>query len=222
MDWTLKLDTVQFSAYLITKCSNVQVIWWHTPVIACVSAVVLWHKMQQEPGKHHWFPYSSCSSQHRRTSLSFCFLFILLVHLSFMKKKPSSFFCTALNKSLWICVHDSSEGGQCAMWSWWHRHRDHTTGIDMEKQRPRTEVTVWCPLTRSKLSLTVLKTQTLFLWGHQKQKGLRGKWEAAAAADREPVYLGRILQGHPQLMAGTPTYFLVLFIHLNHMETMDL
>ncbi|XP_041873286.1 uncharacterized protein LOC121659357 [Corvus kubaryi] len=33
---------------------------------------------------------------------------------------------------------------------------------------------------------------------------------------------GQSLQGHPQPMAGTPTYFMVLFIHLNLMETMDL
>lgn len=128
-----------------------------------ISAVVLWQELQQESGKHHWVSLHLSAQKDKSV---FRFLFILLVDLSFTKKKLSSLFSTALNKSLWTHICDSSEGGHCAMWSWCHRPRDHATGFDMEKQRPRTEATARYPLTRSRLSLTVLKTQTLFLWGH--------------------------------------------------------
>lgn len=54
--WTLhlKLNTIQFSAYLITWCSNFLVIWWHAPVIAYISTIMLQHKLQQEFNKYHW------------------------------------------------------------------------------------------------------------------------------------------------------------------------
>lgn len=162
--WTvhLKLDTVQFSASLITQRSNVQVIWWHTPVIAYVSAVVLWHKLQLESGKHHWVSLHLVFLSAQKDKPVFRFLLILLVHLSFMKKKPSSFLCTA-PKSLDLDLSQQWGRALCNV-VLVPQTRDLATGINMEKQRPRAEVTAQCPLTRSKLPLTVLKTQTLFLW----------------------------------------------------------
>lgn len=88
--WHLKLNTVQFSAYLITRCSTFLEIWWHAPVTAYVSAVMLQHKLQWEFSVTV-FPYTLCSYQHSRTSLSFVFS---AFHLSFMKMNPSSFFCS--------------------------------------------------------------------------------------------------------------------------------
>lgn len=174
-----------------------------------------WHNRQQESAKCHWVSLHLLLLSAQKDKPVFHFLCILLVHLSFRKKKPSSFFCTALSESLWTCICDRSEGGQCAAGA---TDQGPCYQHQQERQRPRTDVTARCTLTKSKLSLTGLKTQTLALWLHEKQEGNKRE----AAADREHVCLGRNLQGHPQPVAGTPTYFMVLFIHLNLTETMDL
>lgn len=124
----LKLGTVRFSAYLITRCSNVRVIWWHTPVIAYGSAVVLWHNRQQESAKCHWVSLRLLLLSAQKDKPVFHFLCILLVHLSFRKKKPSSFFCTALSESLWTCYLWPQRGR--AVCCWCHRPRDLATSIN--------------------------------------------------------------------------------------------
>lgn len=75
---------------------------------------MLWHNRQQESAKCHWVSLHLLLLSAQKDKPVFHFLCILLVHLSFRKKKPSSFFCTALSESLWTCICDHSEGGQCA------------------------------------------------------------------------------------------------------------
>lgn len=69
----LKLNTVQFPAYLITRCSNFLVIWRHALVVAYVPTAVPQHKLQWSLARITGFSYTLCSSLHRRTSLSFAF-----------------------------------------------------------------------------------------------------------------------------------------------------
>lgn len=113
--WTvhLKLDTVQFSAYLITQCSNVQVIWWHTPVIAYVSAVVLWHNLQQESGKHHWVSLHLVllSAQKDKPVFSFSFHFACL--FVFHEEAQQLFLHCTEQKCLDLCLWQQWERALC-------------------------------------------------------------------------------------------------------------
>lgn len=186
--WTLRLkpNTVHSSAYLITWRSNFLVIWWiqwlpTSPLSRCST------NCSGSSVSITGLPYTLCSYQHRRTSLSFCFLCISLVHLSFTKTNPNSFFCTGCyrTKASRLAAVTAARKGTV-------QHRPGPTHLG----------TLLSALTRKSRALTVLKPQTMTpvsLCGATRNRD--SEW--GAAADTELcVRLGRSPQGHPQPADG--------------------
>lgn len=112
---------------------------------AYLSALTLQHERQWE-FSITGLPYTWCSYQHRRTSLSFCFLCISLVRLSFTKTNPNSFSrtgCYRTKASRLVAVTAAREGTV-----------QHSPG-------PTHLGTLLSALTRESRALTVLKPQTM-------------------------------------------------------------
>lgn len=135
----LRLNTARFPAYLIAECSSFLVIWWHTPVMAYVFAVMLLHKLQWELNKNHWLFLLLVLSTGGKACLSFSLFFHLSI-LSFTKRSCKCFFCTGY---WWIkapgfvtaLIAAVCEGS--AVQSSSHRYGGSAGDIEMEKQRPR-------------------------------------------------------------------------------------
>lgn len=138
----LRLNTARFPAYLIAECSSFLVIWWHTPVMAYVFAVMLLHKLQWELNKNHWLFLLLVLSTGGKACLSFSLFFHLSI-LSFTKRSCKCFFCTGY---WWIkapgfvtaLIAAVCEGS--AVQSSSHRYGGSAGDIEMEKQRPREKI----------------------------------------------------------------------------------